>query len=215
MSKMLSKQAISYLTEIFGIDFSDGEENIPEERDKYFLDLLQEKILRLRKEHSDEHFIMLDNAEEIQSALLSLTYSKLTSTSHGIDYNLELRNHQPYVVDENYSDLFYCLITLPKYGNEGLKGEDHGHGYHIHYVLIKKSKQKRTDILLTFNPNETTAKEHTLYWEPHGAGISSHPDRFGKRRRVAIYDSSCSFLDKVSKSNFKRPGRGSESLWPQ
>jgi len=212
---MLSKQAIFTLSNIFNIDYSNYDRDIPLSNEEYFLDALQEAIRILLEQHTEKYFENLENIQEIQRALASLTYSELTSITYGIDYNLELRYQRSYVTQDNYSVIFHCLITLPKYGDDGLKGENHGHGYHIHYVVVKKSKQERTDILLTFNPNETKPDNHTLYWESHGGGISRHPEKFGKRRRLAIYDSSCSFLSKVKKSDFKRPSTKSEKLWPQ
>jgi len=212
---MISNQAISILSDAFDLDYSCHNQDIFISKEEYFLDVLQNKIESLLEEHNREYFESLENIQEIQRALLSLTYSELISITYGIDYNLELRSQRPYVTKENYSVIYHYLVTLPKFGDEGLKSENHGHGYHIHYVIIKKLKQVRTDILLTFNPNETTPVTHTLYWENHGSAISRHPDKFGKRRRLAIYDSSCGFLSKIKKTDFRRPSTKSEKLWPQ
>lgn len=212
---MLTKQAILTLSNIFNIDHLRMDHDIPLSQEEYFLDKLQDKVLALLKENGEYYFINYEGIEKVQNALSSLSYSELISLTYGIDYNLELRRKQLYVTKENYGLIFHCLVSLPRHGDEGLKGENHGHGYHLHYVVIKKSKQKRTDVLLTFDPNETKPDNHTLYWETHGGGISRHPDKFGKRRRLAIYSSSCTFLSKVKKSDFKRPGSNSEVLWPQ
>jgi len=212
---MLTNQSISMLSRIFEIDYSGNAQDSLLTNEEVFLNTLQDKINMLLNEHSEEYFINIDGIEEIQKALVSFTYSKLVSITHGIDYNLELRNKVPYVTQNKYSVILHCLLTLPKKSGEGLKGENHGHGYHIHYVIINKSKEKRTDVLLTFNPKEIKSDNDTLYWETHGGGISKHPDKFGKRRRMAIYSSSCTFLSKIKKSEFKRPGAKSEKLWPQ
>ena len=206
---------MDFLSSSFELDYLQHNPNIPLSKEEHLLDSLQNKIKLLLEERGAEYFEQLEDIKEIQKALSSLIYSELLSITYGIDYNLELRTYRPYVTRENYSVIFYCLVTLPRFGSEGLFSENHGFGYHIHYVIVKKLKQIRTNILLTFNPNETKPDTHTLYWEIHGGGIPRHPDKFGKRRRMAIYDSSCGFLSKIQKTEFRRPSTKSEVLWPK
>lgn len=180
----------------------------------HFLDRLQDKVADVLQQRGDEYFYELDDAEELRNALLSITYSELACIAYGIDYNLELRRQQSIVSEENYGLLHRYLVALPSIRDEGLVGEDHGHGYHIHYVLIQQKKQKRSNIVLTFNPAEVKRSEHSLYWEHHGSGLASDPERFGARRRQAVYDTSCGFLSKIQKSDFRKPSAKANLLWP-
>jgi len=135
------------------------------------------------------------------------------SLSYGIDYNLELRTERDLISEDNYPVIFFCLVTLPKINNEGLVKENHGMGYHIHYVMMKSKKQKRTNVVFTFNPSEIPPPQNTLYWEHHGSGLKCNPEKFGNRRRNAIYDTSCGFLSKISKKYFRAPVKTAHVLY--
>lgn len=178
-----------------------------------FLEMLEGKLEVLLTERGEEYFQEI--GEETKLAIRQLTFSELASMSFGIDYNLELRRDSPIVSEENYPVIYFCLVALPKLKDEGLLNENHGMGYHIHYVVIQNKKQKRTNIVFTFNPSEVSTIQNVLYWEYHGTGMSRAPDKFGKRRRNAIYDTSCSFLNKVPKIAFRAPVSAANVLWPQ
>jgi len=177
------------------------------------LEDLERKLEGILAEQGEEYFYKIDR--DVSRAVRCITYSELASLSYGIDYNLELRNEKELISDDNYPVVFYCLVTLPKIRDEGLVKENHGMGYHIHYVVLQKKKQKRTNIVFTFNPSEITQSQHILYWEHHGSGLNRVPERFGNRRRNAIYDTSCGFLSKISKQEFRSPVSGANILWPQ
>lgn len=168
-----------------------------------FLEILEKKLEKMLHKYSEDYFYEID--EEVAWAVQELTYSELASLSYGIDYNLELRTEKQLISEDNYSVLFYCLVSLPKVKDEGLIRENHGMGYHIHYVVLQNKRQKRTNIVFTFDPFEVSANQHTLYWEHHGSGLNKEPERFGNRRRNAIYDTSCNFLSKIAKHNFRAP----------
>ncbi|MBR2513493.1 MAG: hypothetical protein IKE45_05630 [Halomonas sp.] len=176
------------------------------------LEDLERKLEGLLAERGEEHFYQID--KEVSWAVRRLTYSELSSLSYGIDYNLELRTEKELVSEDNYPFVFYCLVALPKIRDEGLVKENHGMGYHIHYVVVENKKQKRTSIVFTFNPSEITQSQHILYWEHHGSGLKRVPERFGNRRRNAIYDTSCGFLSKISKQEFRAPVSAANVLWP-
>ncbi len=208
-------KAIKILASKFELDF-------PQDNRLYhfgypydFLEVLEGKLQGILAKGGEEYFYEID--DEIGWAVKQLTYSELASMSYGIDYNLELRRESPLVSEENYPVVFFCLVALPKIKDEGLVSENHGHGmgYHIHYVVMQKKKQKRTNIVFTFNPSEISISQHVLYWERHGSGLSRKPHRFGKRRRNAIYDTSCGFLSKVPKIEFRAPVSAANVLWPQ
>lgn len=176
---------------------------------------LEKKLTMTLSERGKEHFYDMD--KQVLRAVEAITGSELKALSYGIDYNLELRTKIKLISEDNYPVIYYCLVTLPKIKDEGLVRENHGMGYHIHYVVSenKNKKKKRSNIVLTFNPKEILKTQHTLYWEYHGSGLNRKPDKFGKRRRNAIYDTSCSFLSKVSKAQFRSPVNGAGILWPQ
>ncbi len=178
-----------------------------------FLEILNQQLERILAERGEECFYEI--GKEVLWAVKQLKYNELTSMSYGIDYNLELRRESLLISEENYPVVFYCLVSLPKIKDEGLFNENHGMGYHIHYIVMQKKKQKRTNIVFTFNPLEISTSQHVLYWEHHGSGLRREPERFGKRRRHAIYDTSCGFLSKVQKVEFRAPISAANVLWPQ
>lgn len=209
---MKQRKAIQLLALKFKIDFP--HENMHSCYMYYcFLELLDEKLEALLAERGEAYFQEID--EKIHWAIRQLTFSELVSMSFGIDYNLELWRKSSMVSKENHPALYFCLVTLPKINNEGLINENHGMGYHIHYVVIQKKKQERTNIVFTFNPSGVSTSQNVLYWEHHGSGVNREPDKFGKRRRNAIYDTSCSFLNKVPKIEFRAPVSAANVLWPQ
>lgn len=178
-----------------------------------FLEILEGKLEDLLAEKGEGYFYEI--GAETCRAVKQLTFSELASISFGIDYNLELRRESPVVSEENYPAIFFCLVVLPKIKDEGLINENHGMGYHIHYVVTKNKKPKRANIIFTFSPSEISTPQNVLYWEYHGRGLNRAPDKFGKRRRNAIYDTSCSFLNKVPKTEFRAPVAAANVLWPQ
>lgn len=206
-------KVVKFLASKFEVSFPHDVRSYQYEHPYDFLEILERKLTVDLAERGEEYFHEM--SEEVVWAVNQLTYSELASMSYGIDYNLELRRETPIISEENYPTLFYCLVSLPRINNEGLVNENHGKGYHIHYVVMQKQRRSRTNIVFTFNPSEISHSQHVLYWEHHGSGLSREPDRFGKRRRNAIYDTSCGFLSKVPKNEFKAPDSAANVLWPQ
>lgn len=206
-------KAIKIIASQFELDFPMNSRPFYTDYPYDFLEVLEGRLEEILAERGEEYFYEVDG--ELKWAVKQLTYSELASLSYGIDYNLELRREIPIVSEENYPVVFHCFVALPKVNDEGLISENHGMGYHIHYVVMQQKKQKRTNIVFTFNPSEISTFQHVLYWEHHGSGLSREPDRFGKRRRSAIYDTSCGFLSKVPKLEFRAPVSASNVLWPQ
>ena len=206
-------KAIQLLASKFEMDFPKDARPYWHSYPYDFLEILEGKLKALLAERGEEYF--QTTGEDIQWSIRQLTFSELASMSFGIDYNLELRRESPIVTEENYPVIYFCLVALPKLKDEGLLNENHGMGYHIHYVVFQNKNQKRTNIVFTFNPSEISTSQNVLYWEHHGSGINRAPDKFGKRRRNAIYDTSCSFLNKVPKIEFRAPVSAANVLWPQ
>jgi hypothetical protein len=174
---------------------------------------LEKKLEISLSERGKEQFYEMD--KHVIRAVKSITRSEIEALSYGIDYNLELINNINLITEDIFPIIYYCLVTLPKIKDEGLVKENHGMGYHIHYVVSENKKKKRSNIVLTFNPTEIVKTQHILYWEHHGSGLKRKPEKFGKRRRNAIYDTSCGFLSKVSKTQFRSPVNGACILWPK
>ena len=139
---------------------------------------------------------------------------KFIDFGYGIDYTLELIDKKALIKKQTHP-LLFNLICLPKEKKKGVIKENHGMGYHIHYVVVKNKEECRTNIVFTFNPkfsgNHTNLK---LYWERHGKGLEKYPDKFKNRRKNAIYDTSCSFLRKLPIKQFRIPKGNSNILWP-
>lgn len=75
--------------------------------------------------------------------------------SLGLDYELALVRRTPLFNKTEHPHLLEFLISLPgRFSSEGVQGENHGYGYHIHYIVAEKRKAKRTNVLLTFDPKE-------------------------------------------------------------
>lgn len=146
--------------------------------------------------------------------LRNLNEDEFIESGHGIDYTLKIVERKPLISKQTHP-LLYDLICLPKEKKKGVIKENNGMGYHIHYVVVKNKKECRTNIVFTFNPkflgNHANLK---LYWERHGQGLEKHPEKFKRRRKNAIYDTSYSFLRKIPIKEFRAPKSSSNILWP-
>jgi hypothetical protein len=132
----------------------------------------------------------------------------------GLDYSLQLVGKKPIINYDSHPALFK-LICLPGEKKEGVIKENHGMGYHIHYVVIIRKEECRTNVIFTFNQKPlSNTSIPKLYCEKHGDGIKKRPEAFDRRRRNSIYDTSSSFLKNIDISYFKRPGAESFILWP-
>jgi hypothetical protein len=156
---------------------------------------------------------------KVEDGVLEAVASRFTrieteTTSLGIDYSLDLKKTAYLVTLEKHPLLLEYLVSLPgKFSSEGIKRENHGSGYHIHYIVTLRKKPNRTNIVLTFNPDEPRGATEKLFWEEHGSGIERHPDQFGKSRRNAIFDTSRGFLNNVEKNAFRKPSQDASVLW--
>ena len=132
----------------------------------------------------------------------------------GLDYNLEAIRTSKIITENNYPNLLK-FISLPKEKDKGLENENHGIGYHIHYHVLHRGKPLRTNVIFTFSKSKLVPSNGpSLFWEYHGGGLEKHPDKFKKRRRMAIYDTSCNFLRKIPIEEFKNHSSESTILWP-
>jgi hypothetical protein len=134
------------------------------------------------------------------------------------DETLRLMWIEHLVTSQSYPDLWRLFFIVPGSKGYGLENENHGHGYHVHYVDTKK-KATRTNAVLTFDPTEAKAPtkavpQDALYWYKHAGKISVDPDRFSITRKVEVHTLCVGFLSRTPKSHFVTPPRVSKRLWP-
>lgn len=105
-----------------------------------------------------------EERERADTVLLRLLYPTHVDSVHGLDFILELRRSGGLLL--RFERVFSFLVSA---GSEGwLDREDHGMGYHFHYVTLRD--RWRTNVLLTFDRKEVSPPD-TLYWEHHGHGF--------------------------------------------
>jgi len=176
----------------------------------YSLQKLELRLMRYSNESN--HKIALSS--QTIFILRNFNGTELIDSGYGIDYTLELIDRKP-IIKKQTHPLLFNLICFPKEKKKGIIKENHGMGYHIHYVIVKNKEECRTNIVFTFNPkfagNHANLK---LYWERHGQGLEKCPEKFKDRRKNAIYDTSCSFLKKIPIKEFCGPKASSSILWP-
>lgn len=136
----------------------------------------------------------------------------------GLDYYLELRELTPLIKKDIFPKLFH-FISIMGDREFGIEKENHGMGYHFHYV--KEKKHKRTNVLFTFDKRCIEENKITppLFWEYHGSGINADPNSFGENRRRAIYQTVKGSFSKLEKNNleiknFKIPDASAKRLYP-
>lgn len=138
-----------------------------------------------------------------------LLYPGLKGLVHGLDFVLELRKRGDLLL--RYERIFALLVAVGR--REGLDRENHGMGYHFHY--LPKRGKGRTNVLLTFDPDEKSPPD-SLYWENHGDGAKvTVPASWGLSRIRAVYDAAAPSLVRPGKSAFRRPSGAAQVLWSQ
>lgn len=99
-------------------------------------------------------------------------------------------------------------------------GEEHQEmGFHIHYAIKENKKNKRTKLLLLFNPKELIEvknKKYTLYSEEHGGDkyLSIDIDGIGKNKRKDIYYACIKAVEESSIRNFRNLSKKSKLFYP-
>lgn len=146
-----------------------------------------------------------------RALLYRLKANRYVDTAHGIDYALELRLVESLVREDHNSPVFYALISIAGW-DEGLARENHGCGYHFHYIMTKR-ETVRTNVLLTFDSTEDVGPPDTLYWEHHGLYSSANPDSWGTRRCKAVHSATRPSVYRPGKANFRTPSNTAKILW--
>ena len=134
------------------------------------------------------------------------------------DGTLALTKVQHMVISKSHPNLWHLFFLVPGSKNYGLENENHGHGYHVHYVDTKK-KHTRTNAVFTFNPTEAVAPAanvtvDTLYWYSHAGKLTVNPDGFAAKRKTEVHALCVGFLSNTPKASFLTPPRSAARLWP-
>jgi len=183
------------------------------------LDLVQRKSVVQYLDRIDEQVgqgdpidesVEIANSERLAAAelLQRLVWCDLEDILFGIDFAMELRISRRLVSPAERSLLFRALVKISR--SEGLDRESHG-GYHFHYVLTRGAV-KRTDLLLTFDPDEIVGPPDSLYWERHGRGAPLDPTRWRLPRKRAVHCGARPSIVKPGKQHFRRPSNSSRVL---
>jgi len=196
------------ILEIYGLKIQT--ENLKKEELNHSLNKFELQL----KQCLDENIKDIVLSDKMISILRNLNEDETIDSGCGIDYTLDLIYKKPLIKKQTHP-LLFNLICLPKEKNEGIIKENHGMGYHIHYLVVRNKEECRTNIVFTFNPKFIGKHANRkLYWERHGQGIEKCPEKFKNRRKNALYDTSCSFLRKIPIEEFRAPKANSSILWP-
>lgn len=93
--------------------------------------------------------------------------------------------------------------------------ENHNFGYHFHYGIVKSGKINRTNLLLTFDPQQPEDKKGILYWEYHGDGHSKIIDvaLMYENKRLPIFLVCHDNGKSIGFSNFKKLSNKSKEFY--
>lgn len=122
-----------------------------------------------------------------------------------------------YIIDPTKIPLLFKAIKIPELKNDGIDIENHKYGYHFHYGKVKSNKLKRSNLLFTFNPNETSKDKPPLYSEYHGEAhsVSITVDTIGENKRRPIYSVCHEIANKRGICNFKRLDKEACVFYPR
>lgn len=211
----------NYIRKIFGIKPDTLDLNIVDKREylsEFEIDILLSQAEIRAVEMLEKSQELNSNIEynRVQRGLAAFYSNLLVSVRHGLDYDAELRFRAPTVNKETYPSIFRLIVSIPGDKGFGLERENHGFGYHIHYVRVQGAKSQRANAIFTFNPNEPHVESPVLYWEPHHdkAQVKVNPAGFIERRRLSIYDVCTPFLSQVPINKFKELSKDSSIFYP-
>ncbi len=156
------------------------------------------------------------NVGAVQQLFVHLAMEEVVADSP--DGNARLIRLRHVVTGDSYPHLWHLFFIVPGDKGHGLDNENHGSGYHIHYVDTRKPTT-RTNAVFTFNPSEPMAPTptnalDTLYWYRHSGKISVDPDTFSTKRKQTIYSTCVGFLASIVKTAYITPPRTAHRLWP-
>lgn len=157
-----------------------------------------------------------DDSQRDQAVMLlqRLKVNRFAAIRYGLDFALELRHVKSLARADRNSAIFFALISISG-NNARLARENHGSGYHFHYVSMLAKQNVSTNALFTFDSTEKVGSRDTLYWERHGNYSSVNPATWGKRRRRAIHSAALPSIHNPGKASFRMPSNDAKVLWPQ
>ena len=160
--------------------------------------------------------LVVDDRQRDQALTLlqKLKVNRFAGIRYGLDFALELRRVESLARPDRNSAIFFALISIAG-NNAGLARENHGPGYHFHYVSMLTKQNVRTNTLFTFDLTEEIGNRDTLYWERHGNYSSVNPAIWGKRRCRAIHSAALPSIHNPGKASFRMPSNDAKALWPQ
>ena len=171
--------------------------------------------IAVRIEHSPTDFsgeIHLEDRIRARKLLEATRRDLLVDVMPTIDFALELRLRARIADSAVNANVFAFLLNVSG-TNDALERENHdSKGYHFHHVDTKRG-ERRTNILLTFDPSEKVGPPDSLHWEFHGSYADAAPTRWGTKRCIAIHSAARPSIKSPGKSNFLRPGRESSILY--
>ena len=150
-------------------------------------------------------------AARASTALRDLVYDEPYDITHSIDFSLETRHRVRLVSDTRNQRLFLFLMRIAGEA-AALDRDNHGFGYHFHYVRTNRRKPERTNVLLTFSPHEPKGPPDCLFWETHGDYANADPSQWGNKRQVAVHSAAAGSLRTLPKTTFKMPGKSATQL---
>jgi hypothetical protein len=124
---------------------------------------------------------------------------------YGVDYALELRSYRALVSRTVNSALRLFLISVDGW-DDGLDRENHQFGYHFHHLTMRRDVV-RTNVLLTFDPEEPVGPPDSLFWERHGSYAPADPTRWSEKRILAVHSAARPSVFKPGKQYFRKPGQ--------
>lgn len=108
------------------------------------------------------------------------------------------------------------FLSIPRL-RDLLERENHGWGYHYHYL---DSKSRRSDTLLTFEHELRTLQDgqqvRVLTWERHSekGHFAARAARWGDKKRESVYAACTDDSAKRALSDYKLPAKDAEAVWP-
>jgi hypothetical protein len=175
---------------------------------------LRREARRLRSFAIPENRPLIEASEEQRRIAQALIESLIRDTPveaiHTLDYTLEIRNREVLAGRNRNEPVFFFLIAVAGW-SDALERENHQFGYHFHHVDTRRGYD-RTNVLLTFDPNEPLGPKDSLYWEHHGSSTTADPTKWAKKRQVAVHTATRSSLQRPGKTAFMHPGADAQVL---
>ncbi|PGY51517.1 hypothetical protein [Priestia megaterium] len=175
----------------------------------YICEYLWEVVNNNPKLEYKEYYKSLIIQEYVQAQnLVQITFLE--------DSNLEIYERQPSKIKfpkEKVNDFVWAMNFIKANKRDGVEREAHNgpNDYHIHYVVVRGGRAKRTNKMLTFQPDIVP---NILYWQEHNEEAIEESLPNGEKKKKKIYESCCECLKAINKENFRKPDNQSQVYYP-